>query len=350
MKSCPHRLRTAKKCGCPIWVQGTLHGQWMKKSVDLRNWEAAQRLVREWEGGNLKGVEHISIEDACAAFISDCEVRKLSQASIGKYRLLTEELKAEFQGREIASLTVLEVRQYREKWQLAPISSRKKLERLKTFFKFCIDNEWIKTNPAASLKPPQARLTPTLPFTDEEMEKILWATELYPTKGIYGEANRARIRAFVLLLRYSGLRIRDAVCLERKRIKDGKLFLYTQKTGTAVYLPLPKEAVEALHKLPGFSAHFFWSGNGLPKSAVADWQRSLAKLFKIAQVKGHAHRFRDTFSVSLLEAGVPLETVSVLLGHQSLKTTERHYAPWVQARQIALEKSIEKAWRLSPSG
>ena len=316
----------------------------MKKSLDLRNWEAAQRLIREWEGGNLKGVEHIAIEDACAAFINDCEVRKLSQTSVGKYKLLTEELKAEFQGREIASLTVLEVRQYREKWQLAPISSRKKLERLKTFFRFCIDNEWIKTNPAASLKPPQARLTPTLPFTNEEIEKILWATEVYPIKGIHGEANRLRMRAFVNLLRYSGLRIRDAVTLSTDKLHGGKLLLYTQKTGTPVFIPLPESLVEELHKVNPGGEYFFWSGNGLPKSAVADWQRSLGKLFKLAGIKGHAHRFRDTFSVNLLQSGVPLESVSILLGHASIKTTEKHYAPWVKSRQIHLEESIKKTW------
>ncbi len=32
----------------------------------------------------------------------------------------------------------------------------------------------------------------------------------------------------------------------------------------------------------------------------------------------------------LLLAGVPLEQVSVLLGHQSIKVTERHYSPWVK--------------------
>jgi integrase len=42
---------------------------------------------------------------------------------------------------------------------------------------------------------------------------------------------------------------------------------------------------------------------------------------------GHSHRLRDTFSVALLEKGVPLETVSILLGHTSIKTTEKHYAP-----------------------
>jgi len=54
MKACPHQLRTQKKCQCPIWAQGTLHGKWLKKSLDLRNSEAAQKLVRDWEGGPRK--------------------------------------------------------------------------------------------------------------------------------------------------------------------------------------------------------------------------------------------------------------------------------------------------------
>ena len=45
----------------------------------------------------------------------------------------------------------------------------------------------------------------------------------------------------MLLLRHSGLRIQDAACLERARLNDDKLFLYTQKTGTPVYCPLPPQ-------------------------------------------------------------------------------------------------------------
>jgi integrase len=44
----------------------------------------------------------------------------------------------------------------------------------------------------------------------------------------------------LLLLRWSGLRISDAAKLERSKLTDdGKLFLYTQKTGQPVYVPLP---------------------------------------------------------------------------------------------------------------
>jgi integrase/recombinase XerD len=47
--------------------------------------------------------------------------------------------------------------------------------------------------------------------------------------------------------------------------------------------------------------------------------------------------------VDLLSKGVSLESVSQLLGHQSIKITQKHYSPWVKARQDALDLEIEKA-------
>lgn len=57
---------------------------------------------------------------------------------------------------------------------------------------------------------------------------------------------------------------------------------------------------------------------------------------------GHPHRFRDTFSVRLLESGEDIYTVSKLLGHSSVKTTERHYAPWVRSLQRILDAATSK--------
>src|SRR5882724_1610971 len=64
--------------------------------------------------------------------------------------------------------------------------------------------------------------------------------------------------------------------------------------------------------------------------------------------KAHAHRFRDTFAVELLLAGVPIERVSILLGHQSVRITEKHYAPWVRSRQEQLEADLANAWSRDP--
>ena len=141
----------------------------------------------------------------------------------------------------------------------------------------------------------------------------------------------------VMLLRHSGLRIQDAACLERTRLKDDKLFLYTQKTGTPVNCPLPPETVKALEGIQNERAeYFFWDGKSERETTVKSWNRVFQKLFAETEppiVGGHAHRFRDTFAISLLLKGVDLANISVPLGHSSIKVTERHYSPWVKARQ-----------------
>jgi integrase len=182
------------------------------------------------------------------------------------------------------------------------------------------------------------KVTPTLPFSADEMTRILDACDGYP-------GNADRMKAFVLTMRHSGLRIGDTIALKRDRIKGNKLFLYTQKTGTPVNVPLPPAAVHALGKLSGDGELFFTSGRAKPQTARANWSRYLDTVFKAAKVPGaHSHRFRDTFAVSLLEAGVSIENVSVLLGHSSVRITERHYKPWVKTLQKKLEEEVRKAW------
>jgi len=307
----------------------------MKKSLGIRNWESAQKIVRDWEaridGGSM------SLIDAFGYFLADCTARNLKSDTIAKYRLLQREMVALFGIRPVDSLGLAEISAYRESWKLSSISARKKIERMRTFFKFCEERKWSDENPAVFLKPPRATFSPTLPFSAEETEKIRDALGRYPDRP---KGRREQVRAFVLLLMHSGLRIRDAVCLSTDKISDGKLLLYTQKTGQPVWIPLPEEVIRAVQ---GMRSRPFWSGNGLPKSAVADWQRTLARLFKMAGVKGHAHRWRDAFAVNLLRHGVSLEDVAILLGN-SIKVAEKHYAPWVKVRQDRLEEAVRRTF------
>lgn len=163
-----------------------------------------------------------------------------------------------------------------------------------------------------------------------------------------GQANAKRIKALILLLRYSGLRIGDAVTLQVSRIADGRIFLRTAKTGTLIKCPLPPLMLDALNDCPRTNPLcFFWTGQCSPGTLARDWHSKLVKLSKVAGIQnGHAHRFRDTFAVESLPAGTPLEQVGALLGHSSIKITEHHYSPWVKARQEQLEASVTHSWEV----
>lgn len=339
----PRRYRS---CDCPIWVQGSLRGEYIKKALDLRSWQAASDLVRGWDASGEIGVVRIevpTVAEAVNKFITYQKSRNLSGETIRKYENLLERRFlpwCESNGyRQFKQLTVDVMRDFQTTWDDGPLYAVKNLERLRAFFEFALEAQWIARNPVNSLKRPKTNDNPTLPFSEEEMERILDACDWYP-------GNSDRMKAFVLTMRYSGLRIGDTIALDKPRLNGNKLLLYTAKTGTPVYVPLPVLVIQALDKLDtNSSGRYFSTGNAKPQTARANWSRYLDTVFELADVKdGHSHRFRDTFAVSLLEKGVSLENVSVLLGHSSVKITERHYKPWVKTLQAQLEQDVAKTW------
>ena len=158
-------------------------------------------------------------------------------------------------------------------------------------------------------------------------------------------------------MRWSGLAIRDALTLKRAGIIEDKsksvyrIVTARQKTGTHVSVPIPPDvAQELLTVLNGNPVYVFWSGEGEEESITKSWAKLyLAPLFEAAKLASNgymkSHRLRDTFAVDLLEKGVPLEEVSKLLGHESIKTTEKHYSKWMKGRQDRLDTLVMDSWK-----
>ena len=162
--------------------------------------------------------------------------------------------------------------------------SAKKLERLRAFFRFAQKRKWVAENPALDLKAPKISLCPTLPFSREEMVLILAATDQYkeemPSHGI---ENGRR------MLRYSGMRIGDAVKLRKDCVHWNPSLLRAEE-----------------------EKFFFWSGRGKLESIVRSWQMRLRRLFKLSGApNGHPHRFRDTSLECLLNESRFCWTITV---------------------------------------
>jgi len=349
VRACPNfrkaEPRKWRNCQCPVWTQGTLRGERIKRSLEVRSWEAGQKIVRAMESGETSVV--MTMKQAGERWLADSAARNLKPPTLAKYRLVIRELVERFGELTVDGISVDDLRQMREAWKLAPATEHKRLELIRAFFTFCVASGWVRVNPATSIKPPAREALPTLPYSEEEWTRILWAIDTYREVHPRTPENViVQLRALVLLMRYSGLRISDAVSLRREKIdSEGRLFLYQAKTREPVLVPLPPIVLNALAKVDEGDVCYFWNGHSVLKTALTHWQDRLKKLFVIAGIpEGHGHRLRDTFACGLLQKGVPLETVSILLGHRSIKITERYYAPWISARQEHLDLAVRKTW------
>ncbi len=325
-------------------MYGTLGGEKIRKALDQASWEAATELINAWTASGEVGVIKIdapTIREAVDKFFADCEARNLGWEAMRKYHHLLEDRLLPWTEKKglnnLRQLSVDALRQFRQSWSDSPLYATKNLERVRAFLRFCHQAGWIKQNPAVSVKAPKVTHSPTLPFSRDEMKRILAAC------GEYG-GNQDRIKAFVLTMRYTGLRIADAIRLSKSQVSSGKVFVRTAKTGQAVTVPVPPEVLAALSKIENGSDRYFWTGKNM-RSAVSNWSRYLSRIFELAKIDGgHSHRFRDTCAVELLLAGASVEDVATILGNTP-HVVARHYAPWVKERQVRLEKLVRKSWR-----
>jgi len=302
----------------------------------------------------------ITIELAVSAYLNDERGRRLKPATLRQKRAFFERQLLPWCKEHglcrLDQFQISQLRRFRQAWDVNSTAAGRRHERLRSFFAFCLANGWVAKNPTDTLKRPVAfRSRPTDYFNRREFQRIVSATEQYEYGGGRDCSHRAsRLRTLVLLMRWSGLAIKDAVGLPRDCLDNrGNLFLRRAKTGVPVFVPLPPLVVSLLCNLPSVNPnYFFWSGRGDLCSAVKGYQRSFRKLFHIADIRYpdgtskpcRSHMFRDTFAVELLLAGVPIDRVSVLLGHHSVKMTEKHYLPWVKDRQKQLTALVRHAW------
>lgn len=308
-----------------MWVEGTTNaGDYIRRSLKLTSWERGEEKKRKLEAGPASvptqmqpeegRPQRVTVREAIEKFRKECEARGLAGATMRKYRTLCKQI------REFASIRCIYLnefttelaREFRSSWRDGPRASGKKLERFRAFFGFARENGWIEESPAKHLRAPIAKDKPTVPFSREEMTRIL--------------EHAGDSLLFILTMRYTGMRISDTAMLQASALNGSKVFLYTHKTSVPVYVPIPDHVAHELTSIRPIGGYLFLRGESTRLETCTDlWRRQLARVFKNASItNGHPHRFRDTFAVELLLAGVPIEHVSVLLGHASIEITEKH--------------------------
>ena len=275
----------------------------------------------------------MTLREAAKIFLRDGEARQLSDSRRRTHSGVLRQLQEFANERGIEDLAALNrpvLRAWRDSWNCSPGTHGVRLAAVKQFFR-------LGESLADSLRPPKERARPTMPLSSEEVVRL---TLEAPTKE----------RALILLMRFSGLTIQDASTLPAAAIDGPQLTLRRAKSGELVVCELPAVAERALEALRTGRQHFFWTGRGKPATAAKYWAARLRSVAAAAGLQGfRTHRLRDSFAVALLNAGVSMEDVSTLLGHSSVRTTERYYAPWDKSRRERLAAVVRDAHRRDPT-
>lgn len=202
-------------------------------------------------------------------------------------------------------------------------STIKYLTNFKKVIHICIKNGWLDRDPFVGFK--MNKCDVDRPFlTNEELEII--------KNKIFVSDRLSQVRDIFLFSCYTGLAYIDTQKLSPSHIcngVDGKKWIMTnrQKTDTSSRVPLLAQAAEILNK---YKCHpqCLERNRVLP---VLSNQKMNAYLYEMAGICGinkaiTYHTARHTFATTItLNNGVPIETVSKMLGHKNLKTTQ-HYA------------------------
>jgi integrase len=352
-EACPHKEKGRRwtRCNCPWWIDGTIRGREVRQSARTRKRDEAERELARLRG-DLPEEMGVTIPGAVESWLRDLEARGLTTSSMKLYRRTAkrwESFCADKGIRELRQVRQADVAEHWQAWRLASLTAGKALERLSAFFGFTVARGWLSRNPMEGMKRPKVVQTPTLPYSRSDWAKLLAGCDTLTHTTAKARAKQAR--CLLLVMRYTGLRISDAVGLREGDIQGDMVPVRQEKTGVLIRVPVPGWVVAELATCPKVGRdHYFWTGRGKLASAVTVWQQTLALIHERSELPPEegtvrvAHRCRDTFAVELLLAGVPLERVSRLLGHTSIKTTEKHYAPWVQERQRQAEEDVRRAW------
>ena len=371
-----------RRCRCPKYLYLLKDGKRQTVSAKTRSWEKAEAKAQEirdaWDPLKQKEREleereraqlaqEVLIEAAVERWLKsiyadierkhtrkkyDTAARKiLSWAGFKKLVLLSEVMTDSLDEWK----TQWRPNAKRPEDRMGKTTAGRHLEKVKAFFTYCQRMGWIKASPANGIKAIKPDETETLPLLGGRYERVLAATYEYDDDKRPDDRYGQELRALIELMRWSGLRISDALMAAKNRIVGNRFTLRTVKNGTKLTVILPDHVIAALHALPARPTidprYFFWSGRSEIKSLTGQWQRKLGRLnrylsmvdYEGRPLQFHSHQLRDTFAVEHLLAGTSMQDLSKMLGHKSMRVTEKHYAPWVPERQAQLEEKMTEA-------
>ncbi len=230
---------------------------------------------------------------------------------------------------EIKEITWLMIRDFLRNLSAKKMSNRtlsRKSSVLREFFKYCLKNNHIEENPAKHLENPKFEKKLPNYFKEEEIESLVQFSSEDPCHSV-------RDLAIIELIYSAGLRRSELVSLKISDLDfKNSLLRVLGKGSKERIIPFGSKAKEAVQaylterrSLLGNKSDLslFLSNAGTPMNASQIYYIIKKNVKKLALNKGYsAHTLRHSFATHLLSKGADLRAIQMMLGHESLSTTE----------------------------
>jgi site-specific recombinase XerD len=207
---------------------------------------------------------------------------------------------------------------YRVRVCLGKDANGKQMQKCRTIYQVAIHNGWVKSNPFATHKIHYDEIEREF-LTKEELARIM--------QKEFDVPRMEYVRDVFVFSCFTGLAHCDVEALTEDNIvteDDGSLWLRThrQKTKTAVNVPLLEIPQMIIAKYRGLKIK---DGKLLPINSNCCSNLYLKELGDLCGIKKKItyHMARHTFATTVtLTNGVPIESVSKMLGHKNIRTTQ----------------------------
>jgi len=202
-------------------------------------------------------------------------------------------------------------------------TSMKYLSNFKKIVHICLKNGWLHKDPFIGFKLVKREIE--RPFlTEVELKRIIDKPFVMP--------RLSQVRDIFIFCCYTGLAYADVEKLKGEEITigiDGEKWISTkrQKTDSSTKVPLLPPALEILNRYKG-NPQCLQAERLLPVLSNQKMNTYLKEIADVCEISKNMtfHTARHTFATTVtLTNGVPIETVSKMLGHKNMKTTQ-HYA------------------------
>jgi integrase/recombinase XerD len=209
----------------------------------------------------------------------------------------------------------------------APSSIARRAAAARSFYRHLVLLGMRPDNPAAEIDLPRRRSRLPRSLSPREVERLIQAATGTTPRTL-------RDRALVELLYGAGLRVGEAVALERGGVDvENRLVRCVGKGDKERIVPLGREAAEAVRRYLARGRPYLdrrhrpelflnAQGGALTRAGVFLILRRLAAKAGLDPARVHPHLLRHSFATHLLEGGADLRSVQEMLGHADLGTTE----------------------------